>query len=64
MKITAKGRTAAYSFLLAVQPLAVAYGLTTQDLSVLWVNAIAAAGGAVLALCNITPDEDGKHEAK
>lgn len=63
MNFNANTRKAAYAFLLAVQPLAVSYGLVTQDLSVLWVNAIAATGTAVLALTNITPDKDGKHEA-
>lgn len=63
MNLSANTRAAAYKFLLAVQPLAVAYGLVTEDMSVLWVNAIAATGTAVLALLNITPDKDGKHEA-
>lgn len=58
MKFDAKTRTAAYSFLLAAQPLAVALGLVTKDMSVLWVNAIAAAGATLLALFNITPDDD------
>lgn len=63
MNLSANTRTAAYGFLLAVQPLAVAYGLVSEDMSVLWVNAIAAAGTAILALLNITPDKDGRHEA-
>lgn len=57
MNLSAKTRTAAYKALIAVQPLAVAYGLLTQDMSALWVNAISAIGIAVLALLNITPDE-------
>lgn len=65
MNLSAKTRTWLYAILLAVQPLAVAYGLVNDTTASLWVNLVAAIISGGLALSNITPDEepDGRHEA-
>jgi hypothetical protein len=52
-----------YRILLAIQPLAVAYGLVTGDLAALWVNVTAAVLGIGLATAN-TPTSSGKHTAE
>jgi len=47
-------RAYAYRILLAVQPLAIAYGLTTSELAALWVSVISAVLGLTLATANTT----------
>lgn len=65
MNLSAKTRIWLYAILLAIQPLAVAYGLVNDTTATLWVNLGAAIISGGLALSNITPDDskDGKHEA-
>ena len=41
-----------YRVLLAVQPLAIAYGLTTSELAALWVSVVSAVLGFTLATAN------------
>lgn len=41
-----------YRVLLAVQPLAIAYGLTTSELAALWVSVVSAVLGFTLATVN------------
>lgn len=56
MNISAKVRVYIYAILLAVQPIAIAYGVVSHDNSVLLVNLVAAILGGGLSLTNITPD--------
>lgn len=56
MNLSAKTRAWVYSILLAVQPLAVAYGLVNDTTASLWVHLVAAILSGGLALSNITPD--------
>lgn len=56
MKLSAKARVYIYAILLSIQPLAVAYGFVTHDMSVLWINVLGAILNGGLALTNITPD--------
>lgn len=56
MNLSAKTRAYIYAILLAVQPLAIAYGFISHDMSVLWINVIGAVLNGSLALTNITPD--------
>lgn len=43
-----------YRILLAVQPLAIAYGVTTSELAALWVSVVSAVLGLALATANTT----------
>ena len=52
MKLDQNTRAWIYRVLLAIQPLAVAYGLVTGDLAALWVNVAAAVLGIGLATAN------------
>lgn len=52
--MTEAQRAYAYRILLAVQPLAIAYGLTTSELAALWVSVISAVLGLTLATANTT----------
>ena len=56
MNLSAKTRAWIYGILLAVQPLAVAYGIVNDTTASLWVNLGAAILSGGLALSNITPD--------
>lgn len=62
MNLDQNARAWIYRVLLAIQPLAVAYGLVTGDLAALWVNVAAAVLGIGLATAN-TPTDKGKNEA-
>ena len=60
--MNAQTRTYVYAVAVAVMPILVAYGLLTPDKAPLWLalaGAILAAAPPVLAIRNITPDDDG-----
>ena len=62
MNLNATTRTYIYAIATAVMPILVAYGLLTPDKAPLWLalaGAILAAAPPVLAIRNITPDDDG-----
>lgn len=52
MNLTEARRAYVYRILLAVQPLAIAYGLTTSELAALWVSVVSAVLGLTLATAN------------
>lgn len=54
MNLSQHTRAWIYRVLLAVQPLVVAYGLTTDSLAVLWVGVVSAVLGTGLAAANTT----------
>lgn len=62
MKLDATTRTYIYAIAVAVMPILVAYGLLSAEQAPLWLAlaaAILAAGPGVLAIRNVTPDDDG-----